>query len=50
MQIFSAVVYTFLALVYEYFVETRAYLEMNKRTKGAGAIPSNHFRISVYCL
>lgn len=31
---YSAVVYTFLALVYEYFVETRAYLEMNKRTKG----------------
>ena len=25
---YSAVVYTFLALVYEYFVETRAYLEM----------------------
>lgn len=31
---YSAIAYTFLALFYEYFGATRAYLEMNKRTKG----------------
>lgn len=31
---YSAIVYTFLALFYEYFGATRAYLEMNRRTKG----------------
>lgn len=31
---YSAIAYTFLALLYEYFCGTRAYLEMNKRTKG----------------
>lgn len=31
---YSAIVYTFLALIYEYFGTTKAYLEMNKRTKG----------------
>ncbi len=32
--LFSAIVYTFLALVYEYFGATMAYLEMNRRTRG----------------
>lgn len=31
---YSAIVYTFLALIYEYFGTTKAYLERNKRTKG----------------
>ena len=31
---FNAIVYTFLALVYEYFDTTKKYLEMNKRTQG----------------
>ena len=31
---YSAIVYTFLALFYEYFGVTRAYLEMNRRTRG----------------
>ncbi|MDE5825382.1 MAG: hypothetical protein K2H91_11970 [Lachnospiraceae bacterium] len=31
---YSVIVYTFLALLYEYFGTTKAYLEMNKRTKG----------------
>lgn len=31
---YSAIAYTFLALFYEYFGATKAYLEMNKRTKG----------------
>lgn len=31
---FSAIMYTFLALVYEYFGATGAYLELNKRTRG----------------
>lgn len=31
---YSAIAYTFLALFYEYFGATRAYLEMNRRTKG----------------
>lgn len=32
--LFSAIIYTFLALVYEYFGATMAYLEMNRRTRG----------------
>ncbi len=31
---YSAIVYTFLALFYEYLDATRSYLEMNRRTKG----------------
>lgn len=31
---YSTIVYTFLALFYEYFGVTRAYLEMNRRTRG----------------
>lgn len=31
---YSAISYTFLALFYEYFGTTKAYLEMNRRTKG----------------
>lgn len=31
---YSVIVYTFLALLYEYFGATRTYLERNKRTKG----------------
>ena len=31
---YSAIAYTFLALFYEYFGVTRAYLEMNRRTRG----------------
>lgn len=30
----SAIVYTFLAMFYEFFGKTKAYLEMNKRTRG----------------
>ncbi len=31
---YSAIAYTFLSLYYEYFGTTKAYLEMNRRTKG----------------
>ena len=31
---YSAIIYTFPALLYEYFGKTKAYLEMNKRTEG----------------
>lgn len=40
---YSAIAYTFLALFYEYFGATRAYLEMNRRTKG---IPRRLYGVS----